>query len=127
MVRRKERLYMKHRSSTVLYAAMAVGLLLSASAASAQDKAKIDQGTKVFAAQKCGVCHSVAGVGAKKGPLDGVGSKLSEDEIRQWIVNAAEMTKKTQATRKPPMKNYSQLPKEDVDALVAYMSSLKKG
>lgn len=36
------------------------------------------------------------------------------------------MTKKTKATRMPPMKNYTQLPKEDLDALVAYMASLKK-
>jgi mono/diheme cytochrome c family protein len=97
-----------------------------ASVASAQDKAKIDHGVKVYAAQKCGVCHSVAGVGAKRGPLDGVGSKLSEDEIRQWMVDPAEMTKKTKSTRKPPMKSYKDLPKEDMDAVVAYMVSLKK-
>jgi hypothetical protein len=36
------------------------------------------------------------------------------------------MTKKTKATRKPPMKNYAHLPKEDVEAMVAYMVSLKK-
>lgn len=94
--------------------------------AEAQDTAKIERGQKVYAAQKCNLCHSIAGKGAKKGPLDEVGSKLSEDDIRQWIVNAPEMTKKTKALRKPVMKNYSQLPKEDVDGLVAYMQSLKK-
>jgi hypothetical protein len=36
------------------------------------------------------------------------------------------MTAKTKATRKPPMKAYSTLSKEDVDGLVAYMQSLKK-
>jgi hypothetical protein len=35
------------------------------------------------------------------------------------------MTAKTKATRKPEMKSYN-LPKEDLDALVAYLSSLKK-
>ena len=94
--------------------------------AGAQDKAQVERGMKVYAAQKCSVCHSIEGKGAKKGPLDGVGSKLSQDEIREWIVNAPAMTKKTNATRKPVMKNYDKLPKEDVDALVAYMSSLKK-
>ena len=101
-------------------------LLLVAQSASAQDKAKIEHGMKVYAAQKCNVCHSIEGKGKKTGPLDGVGSKLSEDEIRQWIVNATEMTKKTNAKRKPVMKNYSKLPAEDVDGLVAYMQSLKK-
>ena len=107
-------------------AALAAGVL-AASEAQAQDKAQVEHGIKVYAAQKCSVCHSVEGKGAKKGPLDGVGSKLSEAEIREWIVNAAAMTKKTNATRKPVMKDYSKLPKEDVDGLVAYMLSLKKG
>jgi hypothetical protein len=35
------------------------------------------------------------------------------------------MTEKTKATRKPEMKAYT-LPKEDVDALVAYLSGMKK-
>ena len=35
-------------------------------------------------------------------------------------------TKTTKSTKKPVMKNYSKLPKEDVDGLVAYMMSLKK-
>lgn len=106
--------------------AVLAGIVLSAQPATAQDKMKIDHGTKVYATQKCGVCHSVDGVGAKKGPLDGVGTKLTEDEIRQWIVDAPAMTKKTKAARKPAMKNYASLPKDDVDGLVAYLSSLKK-
>ena len=104
----------------------AVGLALTlglATVASAQDaKAK---GEKVFADQKCTLCHSVAGKGNAKGALDDVGSKLSSDEIRQWIVDAKGMTAKTKAARKPEMKQYT-LPKDDVDALVAYLSSLKK-
>ena len=108
-----------------------VGMLLAAALllrvpATAQDKDRVEQGMKVYVAQKCNVCHSVEGKGAKKGPLDGVGSKLSEDEIRQWIVNAPEMTKKTKATRKPVMKNYAHLPKDEIEGLVAYMASLKK-
>ena len=35
------------------------------------------------------------------------------------------MTEKTRSTRKPAMKAYS-LPKDELDALVAYMTSLKK-
>jgi hypothetical protein len=36
------------------------------------------------------------------------------------------MTTKTKAARKPPMKAYANLPNDDVDALVAYLQSLKK-
>ena len=105
--------------------AFVMGLALTvgvAAIASAQDKAK---GEKVFTDQKCSLCHSIGGHGNAKGSLDGVGSKLSADEIRQWVTDAKTMTAKTKATRKPEMKQYT-LPKADVDAIVAYLSSLKK-
>lgn len=102
---------------------MGVLLLIGvASVASAQDKAK---GEAVYTAQKCSLCHSIAGKGNPKGALDDVGSKLKADDIRAWIVDAKAQTAKTGATRKPDMKAYS-LPKEDVDNLVAYLQSLKK-
>ena len=103
-------------------AAAVLGLLTALPAAAQDLKAK---GEKVFTDQKCSLCHSVAGKGNTKGPLDGVGSKLSEADIRAWITDANAMTTKTGATRKPVMKQYS-LPKDDVDALVAYLTSLKK-
>ncbi len=103
-----------------------VGLVLLAAVAGAQTPAAIEQGQKVYAAQKCNVCHAVAGVGNKRGALDGVGSKLLADEVRQWIVNAPEMTAKTKAERKPVMKGYPSLAKDDLDALVTYLLSLKK-
>jgi mono/diheme cytochrome c family protein len=106
---------------------MAFGIMMclgAATAAAAQD-AKIAKGEQLYAEQKCGLCHSIGDKGNKKGPLDGVGSKQSNDELRQWIVDAKGMTAKTGAARKPEMKTYA-LPKDDVDALVAYMASLKK-
>ena len=108
-----------------IVSACVVGLALLAVPASAQDAAVIEHGQKVYAAQKCGVCHSIAGIGNKKGPLDEAGAKLTAEEIREWLVNAPEMTKKTKAARKPLMKDYAKLPKEDIDALVAYMLCLK--
>ena len=98
------------------------GLMATSTAAQSSDK--IEAGKKVYAAQKCQTCHAVQGVGNKKGPLDDVGVRLSEDEIRSWIVNAPEMTAKTKAARKPVMKSYT-LSKDDLDALVAYLHSLK--
>ena len=85
----------------------------------------IEKGKAVYAENKCQRCHSINGEGAKKGPLDGVGTKLTPAELREWIVNAPDMTTKTKATRKPAMKAYK-LAKDDLDALVAYLSSLKK-
>jgi mono/diheme cytochrome c family protein len=100
---------------------------MTAGSASAQDLAA--KGAKVYADQKCSVCHSIAGKGNAKGPLDDVGKKLSADDIREWIVDPAAATAKAKAERKPPMTSVAAklkaLPKEDVDALVAYLSSLK--
>ena len=104
-----------------------VGLVfITAGTASAQNQQQIDGGQKVFAAQKCSICHSIAGQGNKKGLLDGVGSKLSADDIRRWIVNAPDMTAKAKAQSKPVMKAYTSLAKDDLDALVTYLHSLKK-
>jgi mono/diheme cytochrome c family protein len=102
---------------------LTIGLGIPAAAA-AQD-AKVTKGAEVYAAQKCAMCHSIADKGNKKGPLDGVGSKLSTADIRQWMTDAKAMTAKTNATRKPEMKAYA-LPNDDLDAIVAYMASLKK-
>lgn len=90
----------------------------------AQD-AKVQQGMKVFDAQKCSMCHAVAGKGNKKAPLDGVGKKLSEAQIKEWIVEPAAAAKKANSTVKPAMKAYPSLPAADLEALVAYMASLK--
>ncbi|MBM3820878.1 MAG: cytochrome c [Acidimicrobiia bacterium] len=102
------------------------GSLAVAGAASAQTPAQVEKGMQVYAAQKCSICHAIAGKGNAKGPLDGVGTKLSADEIHQWIVDAPGMTAKTKAPRKPVMKAYASLSKEDMAALVAYLQSLKK-
>lgn len=86
--------------------------------------AQVAQGAKVYAAQKCSICHSVAGVGNKKLPLDGVGTKLTVEQIREWIVTPVEAAKKVKSTIKPPMRAYDKVPPADLDALVAYMKSL---
>jgi len=104
---------------------LTLGLCIGVATAAAAQDAKVAKGQQVYTDQKCSLCHSIAGKGNAKGSLDGVGTKLSADEIRSWLTDAKGMTAKTKATRKPEMKAYT-LPKDDVDALVAYLSSLKK-
>jgi mono/diheme cytochrome c family protein len=97
-----------------------------AARAAAQDAAQIKRGQEVYTAQKCSVCHSIAGAGNKQNPLDGVGKKLSAADTKEWIIHPTEMTKKANSTKKPPMPNrFGKLPAADIDALVAYMQSLK--
>ena len=91
-----------------------------------QDAALVAKGEKVYEAQKCSVCHVIAGKGNKTNPLDGVGKKLSKEEIHAWIVDPVATAAKMKSTKKPPMpKRYDKLPAADLDALVAYMQSLK--
>lgn len=106
-----------------LASSIVTAAVLAAPALSAADQ--VEKGQQVYAAQKCSVCHSIAGKGNAKGSLDGVGSKLTAAEIKEWLVDPAGMTEKTKAPRKPPMK-VKALSAPDVDALVAYLSSLKK-
>ena len=117
-----------HRSA-MRASCLLVGLALSTSvsaAAGGQDADLVKKGQSVYAAQKCSMCHTIGGKGNKANPLDGVGAKLSEADIRAWIVDPVGMTKKTKSTKKPPMPNkYSKLAPAEIDALVAYMASLK--
>lgn len=103
-----------------------IALLWSSPLAAGQDAALVAKGQAVYAAQKCQMCHSIEGKGSKVSPLDGVGTRLSAEEIRKWILEPVAMSKEAKSTKKPPMPNrYSKLPPADVDALVAYMQSLK--
>jgi mono/diheme cytochrome c family protein len=96
------------------------------SAAAGQDAAQIKKGEDVYTAQKCQMCHAIAGKGGKASALDGVGGKLSAEDIHQWITNPKEAAAKAKSTKKPPMPaKYGSLPAADLDALVAYMHSLK--
>ena len=98
--------------------------LVSARPALAQDA--VEKGKAVYTAQKCSMCHSIAGAGSKTNPLDGVGKKLTTAQIRAWIVTPIEAAKTAKSTKKPPMPDrYAKLPAADLDGLVAYMVSLK--
>lgn len=110
-----------------LVVTMVAGVFVLGVSASAQDAKMIEAGKKVYEAQKCATCHMIAGKGNKLYPLDGVGSKLSAADIRLWITNTAEMEKKL---AKPPTLKMSSrkynLKDPDLNALVAYLESLKK-
>ncbi len=103
-------------------------LATAAVAAQAPDPAKVAAGMKAFTAQKCSTCHAIAGKGNKSSPLDGVGGKLSQADIHTWLTDPATMEAKM--TKKPAMSmagwlKTHKLKDADVDALTAYMMSLK--
>jgi mono/diheme cytochrome c family protein len=75
-------------------------------------------GKQVYRENRCSMCHSIAGEGNQRSPLDGVGSRLTEEEIRKWIVDPQSM----QADVRKP--SYDSLSDENLEALVSYMASL---
>lgn len=75
-------------------------------------------GRLVYDDERCAACHSIAGVGGRRGALDGVGRRLDRETIRLWIVDPQAVRP---GIRKP---SYEHLSAERLDALIAYMESL---
>jgi mono/diheme cytochrome c family protein len=90
------------------------------------DPVLIERGQEVYEEQKCAVCHSIDGVGNRRGPLDDAGDKYTRDELRLWMLEPGTMEEKIGATRRPRMRAYPKLSKEDLDGLVEYLSSLRE-
>ncbi len=91
-------------------------------AALAAPRADVKKGEEVYAKNNCKMCHSIAGVGNKKNPLDGVGSKLTEDLMKKWIRTPKEMEPKNNMMAYPVAK----ISDADLADLVAYLMTLKK-
>lgn len=80
----------------------------------------VARGKEVYRQQRCRVCHSVEGDGNRRWPLDGVGSRLDDDALRKWIVAPQEMQP---GVRK---RAYDRLLPADLEALIAYLKTLKQ-
>jgi mono/diheme cytochrome c family protein len=96
--------------------------------AQAPDAAKVALGKKTFEDSKCTKCHGQGGKNTKDPNLslvEGDVTKLSAADIRKWIVSPTEMTAKLPKKPKAAMKKVD-LTEEQVDALVAYVLSLRK-
>lgn len=108
-----------------------VGLVIATSAVAAQapDAAKVAAGQKAYDTQKCSTCHAIKGQGGKLSTaLDGVGAKLPAADVKKWLTSPAEMEAKLKDKPKMLMSTYlksHKLTDADVEALTAYMMSLK--
>ena len=119
-------------SRTFAVAVAVSALILGARwSAAAPDAAPAEKGKAVYAAAmpKCKTCHAIGGEGNPKGSLDDVGSKVSSaDDLKAWLRTPKDMAAKAKADRKPVMPAYSKekLSDADLEALTAYLLSLKK-
>ena len=112
---------MKKVTGTLVAAA---ALVFAVSVPALAQDAKAQQGAALFTAQKCTMCHSVAGKGNPKGSLDNITAKNKAEHIKQWLTDPEGMREKAHATRTPAMKPVKLTP-DQIDALVAYLTSIK--
>jgi hypothetical protein len=84
-----------------------------------------DAGMQSFELHKCQACHSIAGIGNPRYPLDGVGSQLSPQELRDWITGTGVAGEKLPATIRKRKARYLGLGEGEMQQLVQYLSRLK--
>jgi mono/diheme cytochrome c family protein len=93
--------------------------------AAASDAAELERGRALFDEHGCVRCHSVAGHGSPRSPLDGVGARMDAEETRHWIVGddavRDELAPRVLAAKAP----YKDLPAADLDAMVAWLQTLR--
>jgi mono/diheme cytochrome c family protein len=99
---------------------------LSIATLSALDATQVETGKQLFSTKQCTKCHQIEGRGNKANKLDGVASKVSADDMKKWLTSPKEMEAKldhkpkiTMSSKKAP------LSASEVDALVAYLQTLK--
>ncbi len=82
---------------------------------------KLAKGKAVFDESGCATCHSVGGIGGQIGPsLDAVGNKLTAETMKEILRDPKLLNPNTVM---PPFEGSE----EDLEALVAYLQSLKQG
>jgi cytochrome c5 len=81
-------------------------------------------GLRVFRASGCERCHSVAGAGSPRYPLDGVGSRRNRDELRVWTVGAEAVQDSISPSALRAKQRYQQLSAEDMRVLLSFMAGL---
>src|SRR5437667_3206616 len=89
-------------------------------------------GKDQYELQECYNCHKIGGKGAvkKRGPiLDNIGNLMKPEELKEKLLNPrawmAEGFDKEYATKLMPDKYKELMADQEVDALIAYLSSLK--
>lgn len=88
------------------------------------DSKRIEIGRQIYQQQSCGFCHSIAGQGNPRNPLDGVGKKRTASELRNFITGADTLQGLLTTSIRKRKQRYKELSADDLDALVIYMQSL---
>jgi mono/diheme cytochrome c family protein len=89
------------------------------------DPALVARGAEVYQAEGCAGCHAIAGEGNPRNPLDGVGARLSPEELLHWTIAAPEVADRMPRRTAMMKQGYAELDEADLEALVAYLRTLR--
>jgi mono/diheme cytochrome c family protein len=84
----------------------------------------LERGQEVYAREGCATCHSIAGTGNPRNPLDGAGDRWAPDELEAWTLGAGIAADQLPAAIIRRKQRYRALPADDLKALAAYLSTL---
>lgn len=85
----------------------------------------IETGRQIFKQKNCFRCHSIAGAGNPRYPLDGVGASYNTNELRDWIIGADNVRDMLPAHVFKLKQSYSELSDDDLKSLIEYLQSLR--
>ena len=83
------------------------------------------RGILVFINQGCVQCHSLSGTGSGRLSLDGIGNRLGENEIRDWIVANPPVINNLSPTIRTIKSSYANIPQQDMNALLYLLNNSK--
>ncbi len=96
----------------------------SASEHASVSAADLARGRELFDSLDCSRCHSIAGHGNPRSPLDFSAAEMDSDTLRAFIIGddsvADQLAPRTLAAKQP----YADEPIEDIDALLVLLQNL---
>lgn len=93
-------------------------------ASTSEDAKHIAEGRRVYESLDCATCHSIAGQGSPRSPLDGVGTHLDPAGIRAWILGEDSVAEDLSPRALRVKRAYRELDDAQIDAMVSYLANL---
>ena len=85
------------------------------------DAQLIEQGRKLYQEQSCAMCHSLAGEGNPRSPLDDIATRRTVEELRDWITGSDKLKDSLSSSTKRIKQKYQSLSDHELDALISYL------
>lgn len=82
-----------------------------------------EAGARVFREQGCASCHALGGAGNPRHALDGVGARLSREELRAWTTGTGVTAEKLSPMVLRRKQRYQELPDAELSALLDYLAA----